>query len=78
MKKLNLLSLLIMLMTLISCSSDDEPQNLASETAGSYTGYTVASSQYFSDMVSGEQIVTLSSSGLNKINIKYTSDRGGQ
>lgn len=77
MKKINFLSLLVMLMTLVSCSSDDEPKNLAAGTSGTYNGYTVASCNYFSNMVTYDQVVKMSSSELNKINISYESDTWG-
>lgn len=77
MKKIKFLSLLTILITLASCSSDDEPKNLAENAAGNYTGYTVASCSYFSNMVSTNQTVKLTSTELNKVNISYASDTWG-
>ena len=78
MKKINLLSLLVIMMAFVSsCSSDDEPKNLAAETTGRYTGYTLASCQYFSNMAASDQVVTITSSEVNKVNISYTSDTWG-
>ncbi len=69
--------LAVITMTFASCSSDDDPQNLAAGISGKYTGYTVASCSYFSNMVAADQTVTLSSSELNKVNISFTSDTWG-
>lgn len=77
MNKLKILSLLMALMTLVACSSNDEPTNLAESTVGSYSGYTVASCGYFSNMIASNQDVTISSSELNKVNISYHSDTWG-
>lgn len=77
MKKFKFLSLLTILITLASCSSDDEPKNLAENATGNYTGYTVASCNYFSNMVSTDQTVKLTSTELNKVNISYESDMWG-
>jgi len=77
MKNLKFLSPLVMLMILVSCHSDDEPKNLAPEASGIYTGYTVASCNFFSSMVTNDQIVKMSSSELNKVNISYESDTWG-
>lgn len=77
MKKFKLLSLLAVLTAFASCSSDDEPTNLATETTGTYSGYTVAGSNYFSSMVSANQSVTITSSELNKANISFVSSTWG-
>ncbi len=77
MKKFNLLSLPVIFMALISCSSDDEPTNLAADATGNYSGYTVASCNYFSNMVAADQVVKLTSTSANKINIRYESDTWG-
>lgn len=68
----------MILIAFSSCSNSDEPTNLANETVGSYTGYTVASCGYFSNMVASNQDVTISSSELNKVNISYHSDTWGK
>lgn len=78
MKKINLLYLPVIMMAFVSsCSSDDEPANLADGATGRYNGYTVASCQYFSNMVAADQVVTITSSEVNKANISYTSDTWG-
>lgn len=77
MKKFQLLSLLMIIFALTSCSNDDDPVNLADGIVGTYTGYTNASSNYFSGMVSDNQTVTITSSELNKANISYVSDTWG-
>lgn len=78
MKKFQLLSLFMMLFAITSCSNDDDPvTNLAENAVGSYSGYTNASSTYFSGMLSENQTVTISSSSLNKVNINYTSNTWG-
>ncbi len=77
MNKLKVFSLLMVVITLASCSSNDDPTNLASETAGIYSGYTVASCSYFSNMVASRQDVTISTTELNKINVSYQSDTWG-
>lgn len=63
--------------SLASCSSDDEPANLAEGAIGSFSGYTVASSTYFSGMVSADQTVAITSTEANKVNISYVSDTWG-
>lgn len=77
MKKLNLLSLLMMMLAFAACSSDDEQTNLAAGATGNYDGYTVASCNYFSNMVAADQVVKLTSSEVNKVNISYESDTWG-
>ncbi|MCM1290541.1 MAG: calycin-like domain-containing protein [Prevotella sp.] len=78
MKKLQLLSLLMIIFALTSCSNDDnEPINLADNAIGSYEGYTNASAAYFSGMVSDNQTVVVTSDELNKVNISFHSDTWG-
>lgn len=77
MDKVKILSLLMSLLAFTSCSSDDEPANLASELTGNYAGYTVASCGYFSDMVASDQSVTITSTEINKVDISYQSDTWG-
>ncbi len=77
MNKFKTISLLIALLSLASCSSDDKPTNLANETVGSYKGFSVASSSYFSNMIANNQEVTISTNEINKVNISYQSDTWG-
>lgn len=77
MNKLKIFSLLMAVITLASCSSNDDPTNLAPETAGVYSGYTVASCSYFTNMVSSRQDVTITTTELNRINVSYQSDTWG-
>lgn len=63
--------------SLASCSSDDDPANLADGATGSFSGYTNASCAYFSGMVAANQTVTLTSTEANKVNISYVSDTWG-
>lgn len=77
MKRIKFLSLLAMLITLASCSSDDDPKDLAKNAVGNYSGYSVASCNYFPNMVSTNQGVRLTSTELNKVNISYESDTWG-
>ncbi len=69
--------MLIALLTFSSCSNEDEPTNLADNATGTYSGYTVASCAYFSNMASDNQTLTITSSETNKVNIKYVSDTWG-
>lgn len=77
MKKFQLLSLLMIICALTSCSNDDDPVNLAEAAAGTYTGYTEASAAYFSGMVSDGQTVTVTNADFNKVNIRFVSDTWG-
>lgn len=78
MKTFKLLSLCVALMSLAACSSnDDEPKNLAAEAAGNYTGYTVASTQYFSNMVAADETVAITAAENSKVNISFVSDTWG-
>lgn len=76
-KKFQLLSMLMIILALSSCSSDNEPINLAESATGSYQGYTNASCAYFSGMVADNQTVSLTSTELNKVNISYQSETWG-
>lgn len=65
---------LISLLSFTSCAdSDNEPENYAERIAKSYSGYTVTSSAYFHDMITPSQTVTITASGINMVNITYTS-----
>lgn len=77
MNKLKLFPLLAVMLVAASCSSDDQPTNLAAEAIGDYAGYTVASCNYFSGMVASDQNVTITSSEVNKANISYQSSTWG-
>lgn len=79
MKKLNLLSLLIAIFALASCSSDndDKTTNLANDVIGSYTGYTSASTNYFQNMVAANETVNITSTEVNKVNISFVSATWG-
>lgn len=77
MKKLQLLSLALAMFALSSCSNNDEPENLADSAVGNYSGYTVASCAYFSNMAADNQSVTISSSEINTANISFVSDTWG-
>ena len=64
----------VTLFSLTSCSdSDNEPENYADKVAKSYSGYTVTTSAYFQNMVTPSQTVTITASGVNTVNISYTS-----
>lgn len=76
MKNVRFLSMLLVLFTLAACS-DDDPKNLAESAVGNYSGYTVASCAYFSDMAADKQNVTITTSEVNKINISYQSPTWG-
>lgn len=65
---------LVTLFSFTSCSdNDNEPENYADKVAKSYSGYTVTSSAYFQNMVTPSQTVTVASSGLNTVNVNYSS-----
>lgn len=71
---------------LSACSSDDdnnnepvapEATNYASVVKGTYEGYTVASTQYFSDMVAASQTVKVTDLGNSEARIDFVSDTWG-
>lgn len=82
MKKINLLLMLAMMVSLVSCSNDDEPETpaqLAAKTVpGTYKGYTVANSMYFQDMTAGEQEIVITKNGDDTYKVDYTSDTWGE
>ncbi len=78
MKKSGFLFLLLTSVAFASCSdSDDSEKDLAKEIAGQYNGYTVASCAYFSNQVSSNQKLAISSTEINKVNVDYASDSWG-
>lgn len=78
MKKITILSLLAIVMTFASCSSDDEPRNPAAEIAGTYRGYTEAGCAYFTgDMTDNETIVVTTNTD-NTCKVVYNSETWGE
>lgn len=76
-KQIQHLSLLMVIFALASCSGDDAPANLAEEAIGQYSGYSNASSGYFSGMIADGQTVNITSSEMNKVDISYRSETWG-
>jgi hypothetical protein len=85
MKKIGyfLMMTLMVAPVLTSCGSDDEEEvtvdtvTSATAVAKSYSGYTQASSSYFSSMLNNDQTVTLEAAGSNQVNVSYVSDTWG-
>lgn len=80
MKKAILFSLVAVSAALASCSdsNSDEPAiNAAEAIAGVYDGYTVASSQYFGDMVAMDQKVTVVAVSADRASVSCNSDTWG-
>lgn len=67
------------LIVMAACSSDDDViNNLADEVKGDYEGYTLSSSNFFSNMVTADQKVKIAAtSTLDQANITYTSETLG-
>lgn len=78
MNKFLLLMLAIVSLFATSCSSDDEPEiNYAKDVASVYSGYTNASSTYFSDMISENQSVKVEIVSNTTVNVTFDSDTWG-
>lgn len=80
MKKAILFSLVAVSAALASCSdsNSDEPAiNAAEAVAGVYDGYTVASSQYFGNMVAVDQKVTVVAVSADRASVSCNSDTWG-
>lgn len=63
-----------------ACSeSEDEPVVNDGKTVipGTYSGYTLASCSYFSDMYAGEQTLTISATESGDLSLSYVSDTWG-
>ena len=69
--------MLVAMVALASCGSNDEPTSLAEKAVGSYNGFTTASCTYFSNMVADNQSIAMTSTEFNKVNISYQSDSWG-
>ncbi|MCM1521027.1 MAG: calycin-like domain-containing protein [Muribaculaceae bacterium] len=80
MNRFKLLFLALAAIMTTACSDDDDNNstNPATEVAGTYQGYTVAKSQYFSSMVAPDQKVTLTATATGTIDVDFTSDTWGQ
>ena len=79
MKKIFKLFIVPALVTMAACSNDDDiAKNLADEIKGEYAGYTLSSSNYFSNMVTTDENVTITAtSTLNQVDITYISETLG-
>lgn len=77
MKKINLLSLMFIAMALVSCSDDDSVENYAQDVVGTYQGYSVASSKYFSGQYATDQTVKVTSTTPNQVDVAYESGSFG-
>jgi hypothetical protein len=69
-------SYLLMLLTAVAFTAcnDDKEEAPAQDVAGTYTGYTSASSAYFSDRNADNQTVTVTAIDDTHATITYTSD----
>ena len=78
MKKSLLFSLFCLIISLSSCSDDNDPINLSDKVTVSYNGYAIAACQYFDGEVSEDQTVVITAADdMNKVNVNYTSDSWG-
>ena len=78
MKKLRMLSFLLVAILMASCSDDDnETINVATQAVGSYSGYTVASCNYFANQVANNQTVSVALASQGKVNVNLESDTWG-
>lgn len=74
MKKLMIFcAVLALAATFMSCNKN----NMGDKVAGTYNGYTIASSQYFNEMVSENEKLTVKSSGGNLAEIIFSSTEWG-
>ena len=80
MKKSLILSLLAgALLGFTACSDDDNVENPSEKVQGTYSGYTVASSKYFSSQVAPDQTMTITAgTTVGEVAIAYTSDTWGK
>jgi hypothetical protein len=77
MKKF-IFAMLAMVFCMTSCSdSDNEVVNVAQEVAAKYEGYTNASCAYFSDQVTDDQTLTITTKTVETVDVTYTSDTWG-
>jgi hypothetical protein len=77
MKKF-VLAMLAMVFCMTSCSdNDNEVVNAAQEVAARYEGYINASCAYFSDKVTDDQTLTITSKTVSTVDVNYTSDTWG-
>jgi hypothetical protein len=77
MKKF-VLAMLAMVFCMTSCSDDDnEVVNAAQEVSAQYDGYISASCAYFSDKVTDDQTLTITSKTVSTVDVNYTSDTWG-
>ncbi len=74
MKKLMIFcAVLALAATFTSCNKN----NLGDKVSGTYSGYTVASSQYFNEMVTENETLTVKTGGGNLAEITFTSGEWG-
>lgn len=89
MKKFKLLSLFAMTMMIASCSDNNEPETeseantgngtvtAAQVVPGTYSGYTEASSKYFSGMMADNQEIVITKNSDESYKVAYSSDSWG-
>lgn len=77
MKKLRMLSLILVAIMMASCSDDDEIVDNAKNAVGTYSGYTVAGCKYFSNQLSTDQTVAVTYVSVDKVSVNYESDTWG-
>lgn len=77
MKKLKMLSLILVAIMMASCSDDDEIVDNAKNAVGTYSGYTVAGCKYFSNQLSTDQTVAVTYVSVDKVSVGYQSDTWG-
>lgn len=76
--KLYMLMMAMFAISAVSCSDDEPVVKPAEEVAASYSGYTIANCQYFTDMITADQTVTIEAKSDDTVDVSYTSDTWGE